>query len=107
MYVLGIDTGTQGTKTLVFDLEKAAVVAEASQSYDMIEGLPEGHREQDPALWIKAVDHTIRDCLKQLGADASRVSLVKSRHEVPGRSLGRVGRQGHRQGRCRNLGRRS
>ena len=76
MYVLGIDTGTQGTKTLVFDLEKAAVVAESSQYYGMIEGLPEGHREQDPALWIKAVDHTIRDCLKQLGADASRVSAI-------------------------------
>lgn len=76
MYVIGIDTGTQGTKTLVFDLEKAAVVAESSESYEMIEGLPEGHREQDPALWIKAVDHTMRDCLKQLGDEVSRVAAI-------------------------------
>ena len=76
MYVIGIDTGTQGTKTLVFDLEKAVVVAESSQAYEMIEGLPEGHREQDPALWIKAVDHTIRDCIKQLGDNVSRVAAI-------------------------------
>lgn len=76
MYVLGIDTGTQSTKTLVFDLEKAAVVAQSSQSYGMVEGLPDGHREQDPALWIKAVDATVRDCLKQLGSEASRVAAI-------------------------------
>ena len=76
MYVLGIDIGTQGTKTLVFDLEKASVVVEASQSYDMIEGLPEGHREQDPSLWIKAVDDTIRDCVEQLGDDASLIAAI-------------------------------
>ncbi len=76
MYVLGIDTGTQGTKTLVFDLEKAAVVAESSQSYSMIEGLPEGHREQDPADWIRAVDFTVKDCLKQLGDGVSSVAAI-------------------------------
>ncbi len=76
MYVIGIDIGTQGTKTLVFDLEKAAVIAQSSQSYGMIEGLPEGHREQEPWLWIKAVDHTVKDCLKQLGAAVSRVAAI-------------------------------
>jgi xylulokinase len=76
MYVIGIDTGTQSTKTLVFDLERAAVVAESSESYDMIEGLPDGHREQDPSLWIKAVDNTIRDCVKQLGEDASLIAAI-------------------------------
>ena len=69
MYVLGIDTGTQSTKTLVFDLESASVIAGSSQSYGMIEGLPGGHCEQDPALWIKAVDHTVRDCVRQIGAE--------------------------------------
>lgn len=77
MYVLGIDTGTQCTKTLVFDLENASVIAESSQGYGMVEGLPDGHREQDPALWIKAVDATVRDCLKQIGAGkAARVSAI-------------------------------
>lgn len=76
MYVIGIDTGTQGTKALVFDLEKAVVVAQSSQSYGMVEGLPEGHREQDPALWIKAVDATVRDCVKQLGSEVARVAAI-------------------------------
>lgn len=80
MYVIGIDTGTQGTKALVFDLEKASVVAGASRNYGMIEGLPEGHREQDPALWIKAVDYTIRECVRQLEAQdrggGSRVAAI-------------------------------
>lgn len=77
MYILGIDTGTQSTKTLVFDLERAVVIAESSQSYGMIEGLPEGHREQDPALWIKAVDATVRDCLRQIGPEkTARISAL-------------------------------
>jgi len=76
MYILGIDIGTQGTKTLVFDLEKAVVIAQSSQNYTMIEGLPEGHREQDPSLWIQAVDHTVKDCLKQLGDAVSRVAAI-------------------------------
>ena len=76
MYVIGIDTGTQSTKAVVFDLEKAAVVAQSSKSYEMIEGLPEGHREQDPALWIQAVDFTVRACLKQLGSEAARVAGI-------------------------------
>ncbi len=76
MYVIGIDTGTQGTKTLVFDLEKAAVIAESCESYDMIEGLPEGHREQDPSLWLRAVDKTVRDCVDQLGEHASMVAAI-------------------------------
>jgi xylulokinase len=76
MYVIGIDIGTQGTKTLVFDLENANVIAEASESYEMIEGLPEGHREQDPSLWITAVDSTVRDCIAQLGDEASQIASI-------------------------------
>ena len=76
MYVIGIDIGTQGTKTLVFDLENASVIAEASESYDMINGLPEGHREQDPSLWITAVDNTVRDCIDQLGDEASQIASI-------------------------------
>ncbi|MGB0991964.1 MAG: xylulokinase [Akkermansiaceae bacterium] len=76
MYILGIDTGTQSTKALAFDLEKARVVAEASQSYPMIDGLPDGHREQDPALWIQAVNTTIRECIKQLGDGAKRIAAI-------------------------------
>lgn len=76
MYILGIDTGTQATKTIVFDLESAKVIAESSKSYGMIDGLPDGYCEQDPAEWIRAVDFTIKACLKQLGDESLRVAAI-------------------------------
>ena len=51
---LGLDIGTQGTKGLLVDLERRAVVARASASYGLIEGLPPGAAEQHPDTWIEA-----------------------------------------------------
>ena len=73
MYFIGIDSGTQSTKSVVLDLESGAIVAQAQQAYDLIEGLPPGHLEQDPQLWIDAVDATIRQCLDSLGDGRSQV----------------------------------
>lgn len=67
MLYLGIDSGTQSTKSIVLDLETGEIVAQASQSYDLIDGLPAGHLEQNPSDWIHAVEATIEDCLSQLG----------------------------------------
>ncbi len=67
MLYLGIDSGTQSTKTIVLDLATGGVVASAQKSYDFIPGLPPGHLEQDPQVWRIAVDETIAACLGQLG----------------------------------------
>ena len=67
MFYLGIDSGTQSTKSIVLDLETGEVIAQASQAYDLIDGLPAGHLEQHPSDWIDAVENTIADCLSQLG----------------------------------------
>ncbi|MDF1656957.1 MAG: xylulokinase [Verrucomicrobiales bacterium] len=67
MFYLGIDSGTQSTKSIVLDLESGEIVAQSSEAYGLIEGLPAGHLEQNPADWIKAVKSTISDCLDQLG----------------------------------------
>ncbi len=67
MLYLGIDSGTQSTKSIVLDLESGAIVAQSSQAYGLIEGLPAGHLEQHPSDWIDAVKATISDCLDQLG----------------------------------------
>lgn len=67
MFYLGIDSGTQSTKSIVLDLETGAVVAQATQAYNLIDGLPAGHLEQHPADWVDAVKNTISDCLSQLG----------------------------------------
>jgi xylulokinase len=76
MITLGIDSGTQSTKCIALDLESGKIVASASQAYGMIEGLPPGHLEQDPQVWIDAVDHTVRACIQQLGKKKDRVRAI-------------------------------
>ena len=41
-YFIGIDSGTQSTKTILLDAASGEVVASASESYELIEGLPAG-----------------------------------------------------------------
>src|SRR5690348_13413037 len=72
-YFIGIDSGTQSTKTILLDAEAGEVVAGASRHYDLIEGLPAGHKEQQPAEWIAAVRQTIQTVLEQSGIDRSQV----------------------------------
>lgn len=52
---LGLDVGTQGTKGVVVDVAKGRVVARASESYELLPGLPPGAAEQHPATWWQAV----------------------------------------------------
>jgi xylulokinase len=73
MYFIGIDSGTQSTKSVVLDLDSGTIVAEAQQAYALIEGLPAGHLEQNPQDWIDAVDATIRECLESLGDGRDQV----------------------------------
>ncbi|MEM0967867.1 MAG: xylulokinase [Verrucomicrobiota bacterium] len=67
MIYLGIDSGTQSTKCIAWDGESGVMLAEASAKYGLIEGLPEGHLEQEPSSWIEATERTVTSCLEQLG----------------------------------------
>jgi xylulokinase len=73
MFYIGIDSGTQSTKSVVLDFESGDIVAEASQPYQLISGLPTGHLEQNPSDWIAAVKATVASCLEQLGNGKERV----------------------------------
>ena len=64
-YFIGIDSGTQSTKAIILDAESGAVIASDSAPYDLIEGLPAGHKEQHPSEWIAAVKSTISGALDQ------------------------------------------
>jgi len=57
-YFIGIDNGTQSTKTIIVDGETGLVLGRATKGYGLIEGLPPGHKEQDPAVWIDALHET-------------------------------------------------
>jgi xylulokinase len=76
MYFLGIDSGTQSTKAIVLDLETGRIVASGQSSYELIEGLPPGHLEQEPETWIRAVENCIRQCLEKVGPDRSRIAGI-------------------------------
>ncbi|MBI1762240.1 MAG: xylulokinase [Acidobacteria bacterium] len=72
-YFIGIDSGTQSTKTILFDAASGAVIASASQAYELIEGLPAGHKEQHPHEWIDATRATIKAVLEQAGIERAAV----------------------------------
>lgn len=76
MIYLGIDCGTQGTKTVALDGELRKIVASAAQSYDVLPGLPPGHMEQDPVTWTSAVDTTVRQVLEKLGGRRNEVAGI-------------------------------
>jgi xylulokinase len=76
MYFLGIDSGTQSTKAIVLDLDSGKIVATGHSSYDLIEGLPPGHLEQDPQNWLDAVDASVQQCLEQIGKDKSKIAGI-------------------------------
>ena len=76
MITLGIDSGTQSTKCIALDLETGKIVASASVPYGLIEGLPPGHLEQDPQVWLDAVDKTVRSCIQQLGKKKELISAI-------------------------------
>ena len=49
MIFLGIDSGTQSTKTIAVDLTTGKILATAQAAYTLIPGLKPGHLEQHPA----------------------------------------------------------
>jgi len=75
-YFIGIDNGTQSTKTLIVDGETGEVLGNASKSYGLIEGLPPGHKEQDPKVWVEALHYTLKQALKEAEIDPKCVRAI-------------------------------
>ena len=70
-YLLGIDSGTSATKTVLLGVG-AGCVASATQSYPMSQP-QNGWAEQDPAHWWDAVCATVRDVLDQSGVPSGDI----------------------------------
>jgi len=90
MYLIGIDAGTTGCKTMVFDTE-GNIIAFAAQEYPTFYPRPTW-AEHDPLDWWAAVTSTVRRCLQK--ADAAKIAgiSVSSHREavVPLDEEGRV-----------------
>ncbi len=73
-YLLGIDIGTSGTKTVLFD-ERGAALASFTGEYGMAQP-QNGWAEQDPRDWWRAVQSGIQSVLAQTGVDNRAVAGV-------------------------------
>src|SRR5260370_7837377 len=68
MIFLGIDCGTQSTKTIALDWESGEILASAQKAYGFVPNLPAGAMEQDPKDWIDAAEQSIGEVIAKLGA---------------------------------------
>ncbi len=79
MITLGIDSGTQSTKTIALDISSGEILASAQQPYGFVEtpaSSGEGAMEQDPSVWIAAVEATISKVLEKLGSRKAEVAGI-------------------------------
>ncbi len=75
-YFIGIDNGTQSTKTVVVKGETGEVAGKATKAYGTIEGLPPGHKEQDHAVWIDALHETLKRALEESKVNSKDVKAI-------------------------------
>ena len=78
-YLIGIDIGTSGTKSALFDT-MGNVIASATAEYPLYQP-QNGWAEQDPADWWSAVCKTLKDiCSKATDGDIAGVGLSGQMH---------------------------
>ena len=75
-YYIGIDSGTQSTKAVVINGESGQVIGSAVKKYGIIEGLPPGHKEQHPSIWIEALTETVRRSIKASKVDPRQIKTL-------------------------------
>ena len=73
-YLLGVDLGTSGTKTVLFD-EQGTVIASALREYPLMQP-KNGWAEQDPDLWWQASAETIREVIEKSGIRGSEIASL-------------------------------
>ncbi len=71
---LGIDSGTQSVKAVVYDLDARRVIADGRAPHVLLEGLSPGHMEQDPGCWTEAMDTAILQALS--GIDRAAIKGI-------------------------------
>ena len=84
-YVLGIDIGTQGTKTALFS-EEGQCIAQAFQNSNLIrEG--DGTIEENPEEQFDAVCITIKECINKSKIEPSDIAALA----IDGQMAGIIG----------------
>ena len=73
-YLIGIDVGTSGTKTVLFD-ERGNALASVTEEYPLLTPNP-GWTEQVPEDWWKATVSSIKGVLAKSGVDAADIKGI-------------------------------
>jgi xylulokinase len=82
-YVLGVDVGSQGMKTVLLATGEARVVASAYAAYDPHYPAP-GQAEEDPADWEHALATTVHTVLHEAGVRPDMVVALALGSQVDG-----------------------
>ena len=96
-YLLGVDLGTSGTKTVLFDVN-GQVIASATVEYPMYQP-HNGWAEQDADDWWEATKTTVRAVLENSGVDPEDVKGLG----ISGQMHGLVLIDGNGNSLCRSL----
>ena len=73
-YTIGIDIGTTGTKTVLFDVSRG-IVAQASRETTLFSPQP-GHAEADTSQWLANVGESIREVVNLAGIRPEQAEAV-------------------------------
>jgi len=73
-YLIGVDIGTQGTKTVLFDLE-GKCLAEAFKKSSLYRPSA-GVVEEDPEKQLSSVCQTIKQCIKDCKVDQTAIAAI-------------------------------
>ncbi|MBR5370935.1 MAG: xylulokinase, partial [Oscillospiraceae bacterium] len=73
-YYIGVDIGTSGTKTVLFDVQ-GKVIASASAEYPLYQP-QNGYAEQKPEDWADAALNTIAGVMQKSGVNAADVKGI-------------------------------
>ncbi len=75
-FFLGIDSGTQSTRTLLVDGADGRVVASHSVAHRMLPSVEPGQKEQDPQDWLDAAAEAIGRVLAAAPVDPGQVAAI-------------------------------
>ena len=74
-WFIGIDSGTQGTKVIVFSRNQKKILSTAYAPHELIED-PSGKKEQEPSWWIEACTYAMQVALQKSGGDTKKVKAI-------------------------------
>lgn len=73
---IGVDSGTQSTKAILIDGVAGKILAQASVPYEILSGLPDGAKEQNPKTWVDAMESVIRSVVASSKVKPEQIKAI-------------------------------